>query len=138
MNAEHVDIELDFEASEVKSVLIRSIVDNYLPINAKLQMLLMDSVGNVTDSIFSLADDLVGGGIPDVNGQVKEPTQTITDFELTGARIDNFAKTKGIIIKAIMETTNQPDVVKLYDYYTVQFRLGVNLIGAPDLGIGGE
>jgi len=122
-----VDSGFVFEdPEEIQELSLRLVLNNGFPAEGMVQIYTLDSVNQVTDSLFDTPTMILESGVL-VNGIVTEPTQTITDIALTDEKKDHFINAYKLITNAMMETTNgsEQEVIQIYDDYSIQVMLGV-------------
>lgn len=114
---------------EIESVELRVIVDNHFPIDARMQIWLLDENYNFLDSIIPTDQDLIRSGVIDQDGRVTQETRTITDIPYSQARVPNLYQARYARVWADAESTDAENetVVRIFDTYYMNFRLGMKV-----------
>lgn len=114
---------------EIQSVELRVYVANHFPMNARMQIYLLDENYMVIDSIVPTEHDLIQTGVIDGIGRVVEETVTITDIPFDQSRMPNLYNARYARVWADAESTTAADetVVRIYDSYYMNFRVGMKV-----------
>lgn len=117
------------DPEEVIELTLRLVLDNGFPAEGIVQIYTLDSLFQVTDSLFDSPTQILESGTL-VDGIITEPAKTITDIVLSDSKKDNFLHAQNLITTAKMQTTNGSDqeVIQIYDYYSIQVQLGVKAL----------
>lgn len=130
-----LDFDFSEDLSELKSVMFRLNIDNGFPAELKAQVVFLDENYNPLLTIFNTPESLVLSASVDNNGDVIQKSKKITDITLNELEIQQLQGAKYILINAVSQTLNGPSgqVVKLYDHYNLDFKLGVQVQGKIEL-----
>lgn len=96
---------------------------NSLPLGVTVDMIWTDTLGQATDSV---ALPLLGAAPVDASGRSNGATTEIFTLPFTDARLESFLRTKKIILRARMRTTNGAPVT-LYPENGLEISLGVRV-----------
>ena len=120
---------------EIESIELRVVVENHFPMNARMQIWLMDENFNLLDSLITDQGDIIETGVIDENGRVVEPTLTITDIPWDQSRMPNLynARHAWVFADAESTTADQGTVVRVYDSYYMNFWLGLKINASVQL-----
>jgi len=118
--------EEDFSRENVKSFVFHLATENALPLDASIQVYLMDGNDEILDSLFNEQNwNILPSGIIDDDGKVIMTTFNEVDVPLTDSQIDNVFMTEWIMVKIFMETTDQGTRdIKFYSTNSLGFKLG--------------
>lgn len=121
----HVDVELPLEGRIEGGVFVDSfLVDfndetpvnyvmfklktiNFLPINVRLQVYMINNEQMVIDSLLKNDSNLFSSGPIDNNGRLIELNENLTFITLNTEQINSFNKTEKLYVKVYLETTNK-------------------------------
>jgi hypothetical protein len=100
--------------------------ENALPLEASIQVYLMDDNDEILDSLFNEQNwNILPSGIVDNDGKVIMPSYYEVDIPLTDSQIDNVFITEWVLFKIFMETTDQGSRdIKFYSSNYLSFQLG--------------
>ena len=101
-------------------------VNNGFPFSTGIQAYLLSDQGMLLDSLFSLPG-IANAGVVNSNLVVIQPTLTILEIPLNQEKISHLQSAKKIIFKAVLNTVSQPQIVKLYQHYRMDFVLTADL-----------
>jgi len=101
---------------DVKEAVLHTFFKNDFPVDAKVQMFLLDEQGTVIDSLFPVSF-VMKAGVVDANGKVSQPTETKTDIFLNRQRVQNLLRFKKVFIKVQMDSFPQTSFVKIFSDY---------------------
>lgn len=128
-------IELNFQnisedADMIEKLSIVLQVFNGLPLAIDFQVFFMDEMYNHVDTLFD--DDsqpIIAAGQLDSEQKVNFPTKKVSVIEYLKDDIENLETVRFAMIKASLKTTSFDDdiAVKFYDYYQVDFKLGMDI-----------
>jgi len=114
----------------IQSGLVRLYNSNGFPMDVNLQAYFVDSAYHKLDSLISPSQTVFKSGVVNLSGMVTAPTATTLDIPVDNNRIKNITNSKYIIIQGALSTTNSGKTnVKLYSYYTLLVRLGIQIQG---------
>jgi hypothetical protein len=116
----------EFSRENVKSFMFHLATENALPLDADIQIYLMDGNDELLDSLFNEQNrNILPSGIIDDDGKVIMTTYKEVDIPLSDSQIDNVFMTKWLMIKIFMETTDQGTRdIKFYSTNALGFKLG--------------
>lgn len=97
-------------------------VENGYPFDADIQGFVCDENYNVVDSLFA-APHVAAPGLIDASLKVTAPQLSLLHIPLDHAKLDRIRAAKKIIFKVRMNTVAQTQIVKLYDYYSINLVL---------------
>lgn len=123
-----VNIENDYDWSEIISMDMNIITDNYFPVEAQLQVYLADSNYVIYDSLFTTKIQIIDAAIPGPapGYRVSSPMHNMATVNLTNENLKNLKKVENIIISASSSTYDTGNkIIKIYDDYKLKFHLSV-------------
>lgn len=97
--------------------------DNEFPIEATPQVYLLDSMNNVLESIMPLNAIVEAGLVNEITGRVATAKRSKIIVPVTTARLEFLKQTKRIRTTASFITRSQAQHVKIYNDYTMKFKL---------------
>lgn len=97
--------------------------DNEFPLEASPQVFLLDSLNNVLEQIIPLNAIVEAGVVNPVTERVQSPKRSKITVPVTLARLEFLKKTKRIRTNASFITRDQSQHVKIYNDYTMKFKL---------------
>ncbi len=122
-----IDFDLDQQTDDISHLLIRLNATNRFPLNAYVQVYFTDGDYNVLDSLIDKPDKRILVGAP-VSGppeySVTDSAHSITDFELSKARINSILKAEKLLLRAALSTTDGQLCI-IYDDYSLKIKIGV-------------
>ncbi len=122
-----VDIDIsEVEDSEIERAAIKIKAINNIPINATLQLYLLNENGIVLDSLLAPNTTVVKGAATDVDGNSIAPGVFDDEIEIGKEKINKLFKAKKILIASRLETADNPKNVKFKSTDTLSVRLGLN------------
>ena len=114
-------------------VNMRLIIDNGMPTDIFVQVYFDDSNGVCIDSLYHDKDagQVVETGVLGAGYKVVSPTRKINDIRMTQAQMKKLLATKSVRFRAYARTTDleHSQLVKFYSYYTIDFKLGIQVQG---------
>ena len=124
----------DLENS-LKSIIIRLVLDNGFPLNIDGSLYFIDDNGNpiknngILIDLLKLNPTILASGKLDGSGKVIESTTTINDIALTSDLFPLLKTAKKMVFKTSIgsEGGASKKSVKLFDSYTIAFKLGINI-----------
>lgn len=124
-----VAYSFNLNTDQVKSITVRAYIDNGFPVDVNMRLAFVDSAYNVIDELINPMYQLV---MPSASigatGMVSSPTPSSHDFTIPSSVIPQLNKVKHILIGAVVNTTNGGNTnVKLYDFYHLDVKMGVNV-----------
>ncbi|MCC6690692.1 MAG: hypothetical protein IT235_04095 [Bacteroidia bacterium] len=96
---------------------------NGLPLNATIQIYLLDKNLNKTDSLMVPPNNVIASALLDVTNKVKETVETKLTIPVSKEKIAKLVTTKKALVLAYFNTANQPNPVNIYNYYKLDFKL---------------
>ncbi|KPL21906.1 MAG: hypothetical protein AMS23_08690 [Bacteroides sp. SM1_62] len=118
--------EEGFGRENIKSFMFQLETENRLPLEVSIQVYLMDGNHNKLDSLFNEQNwNILPSGVVDDDGKVIMTTYKKVVVTLTESQIDNVFITERIMIKTLVETTDQGiRDIKFYSTNSLGFKLG--------------
>ena len=116
----------DFGRENVKSFMFQLETENGLPLEVSTQVYFMDSDENELDSLFNEQNwNILPSGVIDDDGKVIMTTYNKVEVELTDSQIDNVFIAEKIMIKILVETTDEGTRdIKFFSTNSLGFKLG--------------
>ncbi len=130
-----VDFNFNEDVSQLESVMFRLNTDNGFPVELKSKIIFLDQNYLPVFTIFNTPETVVTSALVNSLGRVNQRSTNITDVHLTPDQISLLPNVKYLLINAVMQTLNGPSglVVKMYDDYTLNFKLGLQVKGKVQL-----
>ncbi|UPT66582.1 MAG: hypothetical protein M0D57_19365 [Sphingobacteriales bacterium JAD_PAG50586_3] len=94
---------------------------NGFPLDARVQLYLVDENGMVTDSLFSTS--LIAAAPVDANFKAIGQQQTLINFAVSTDKADKLVNTKKVVIKAVFDTKPQNQYLTMYSNYKLDLQL---------------
>jgi hypothetical protein len=94
---------------------------NGFPLDARVQLYLIDENGMVTDSLFS--NSLIAAAPVDANFKAIGQQNTVINFAVSTAKADKLVNTKKVVVKAVFDTKPQNQYLKMYSNYKLDLQL---------------
>jgi hypothetical protein len=114
-------------------VKMRLIIDNGMPTDIFAQVFFDDSNHVCIDSLYhdNAYGQLVKTAVVDANYKVSAPTHKVNDIRMAQARMKKLESTKYVRFRAFARTTDfeHSQLVKFYSFYTIDFKLGIQVQG---------
>ena len=107
---------------------------NSFPLTATLQVYFADANYLIVDSLFDQQTPVIEAGsmsLPTL--RVLTPVRTTTTIHVNESRINHIRQAKYAIIRATLQTASQPNSVKIYSDYKLNFKLNANLTYNPKI-----
>lgn len=124
-----LDLDLsDLESSEIDEALIKVNAINELPLDATLQLYLLDDNNVVIDSLLDSsngANTLIVGAETDLNGNPTRPGEFDDEIKISDKKINKLFEAKKIIIASRMQTADNPKDVKFRASDKLSIKLGL-------------
>ena len=117
-----VDLNID-NVEEVESGIFYLFSYNEFPLDAQIQIYLLDDDLNITDSVFAETNIVFAGTVDNNTGRVESPMRTKLRVDLPASRFNLFLNTKRIIISTRFDTKPNNEHVKIYSDYEIKFKL---------------
>ncbi|MCB0429805.1 MAG: hypothetical protein H6585_06260 [Flavobacteriales bacterium] len=109
------------EDRKIKDGTFTLLVDNGFPFDALITLDITDGAGNVLDQL--MMDQMVAAAQLDAGNRVSQKKLTQIKLPVNEARMNKLYNGNKIVIKAAFTTAGQPDFVKIYSNYTIDFKL---------------
>ena len=124
-----VQYSFNMNTDLVKSITVRTYIDNGFPIDVAMRIAFVDSAYNVIDELINPTYQLVmPSATIGANNMVASPTTSSHDFTIPSSVMPQLNKVKYILIGAKASTINSGNTnVKIYDFYHIDVKLGVNV-----------
>lgn len=121
-------IDFDFAAIERADKIIEGtinlVADNGFPLQAKMQVYLLNDNGFIIDSLVLNTNNTIAAAGVDANGVVISPLRSVVKAEARGLKMESLRITKKVIVQAILDTPKTPsDYWKMYKSYTFDLSL---------------
>jgi len=116
--------------NEAESMLLRTIIENEFPIEAKMQVYFTDENFVRLDSLVTGTDQVI---IPAANvnlntGDLISAANKTSDFTYGKARINKIINAKNILVKAVLNTSGSATQnVKIYNTYKMKVKLAAQV-----------
>lgn len=94
---------------------------NGFPLDARVQLYLIDENGMVTDSLFS--NNLIAAAPVDANFKAIGQQQTLINFAVSTDKADKLVTTKKVVVKAVFDTKPQNQYLTMYSNYKLDLQL---------------
>jgi hypothetical protein len=121
-----VDFSLD-QFNEITEAMLRVNIDNGFPFEIDLQIYLLDSTNTLIDSLINSETSLLQAALVDVNGDVTASSISNSDIGLGSQTIANLGKTKKLVIRGGLSTSNNGQKVQIYDFYELGIKMGIKV-----------
>lgn len=123
------------DVTQLESVMFRLNIDNGFPIELKSEIVFLDHNHNPVFTVFNTPEALISSALVDNSGRVNQRTKKTTDIHLSATQILLLQNVEYIMIKAVSQTLNgtSGQVVKIYDDYTLDLKLGLQVEGKIQL-----
>jgi len=96
--------------------------DNGFPLSAGIQMYMLDGSNTLTDSLL-IGQHIIDEAPVDANFKAIGMRQTILEIPVGSSKVNHLIRAKKIIIVARFNTSSQPNFIKIYDDYKMNFQL---------------
>lgn len=122
-------VSLAEELEEIESIKegeIKLIIENGIPLEAKVQVNFLDESGVVLDSLFQEQRTIASGAPIDEKGFTTGVQESINFIPITGKQIDAIQETASIQVKAIFNTSGSlKEPVHILDTQELRVRMGL-------------
>jgi hypothetical protein len=123
-----IDIDIsEVEGSEIERAAIKIKAINNIPINATLQLYLLDENDFVLDSLLAPNTTVVNGAETDASGNSIAAGVFDDEIEISKEKINKLFKSKKILIASKLETADNPKDVKFKSTDKLSITLGLNV-----------
>ncbi len=123
-----ISLNFDEDVEEIEYMLFRINLANGFPIDASAQVYFVDENYLVLDSLMTNGTNIlpgaITGGYPEY--RVIESVNKITDILVDRSRFNNILDSDYLIFKIALSTSNQ-QLVKIYEDYNIEIKLGTIL-----------
>ncbi|MBN2681260.1 MAG: hypothetical protein JXR58_02020 [Bacteroidales bacterium] len=119
-------VAIDLSSAEIEDVLggnLILITDNYFPFQAELQMFIMDTLNNITDSLFLTPQIAEAGVVNTSSGIVDVPQKSKLVAEISKDKLKKIVEAGYVKIVARFDTRPVDTHVSIYSYYSISFKL---------------
>jgi hypothetical protein len=117
-----VDFTLGDESVNIKSGTLTLFANNGFPLDASVQLYMMNETYTVMDSLFGSINTIDEAPL-DVNLKVKEKKMTKLVIPVGESKMNGLRETKKMLIKVRFNTSAQPQYIKIYSYYSIDLQL---------------
>lgn len=117
-----VDLDID-NVNEIESGKFYLFAYNGFPLDADIQVYLLDDSLNIVDSLFNPNTIVYAANIDPTSNRVEETTKSKFAIPMDKERFDLFIRTKKLRIKSVFKTQPQSEHVQIYSDYTIEFKL---------------
>lgn len=113
--------------SEAQSMLIRTIIDNEFPLEARMQVYFTDANYVRLDSLITTDPIIIPAAqITLATGELLSSSKKISDFNYPKERINKITGTKKILVKALLSTSGTATQnIKIFNTYQLKVKLAV-------------
>ena len=113
--------EID-NVDKIESLSLFMNIDNGFPLDTKLDLLLRDSISNITFDTLEIAN--FSSGITDDNGYLIESYFSNNQFNLNNDQIENLAKSNQLVLDVTLNTEENKSI-RLYSDYEFLVNIGM-------------
>lgn len=130
-----IDFSFNEDVSLLESVMFRLNIDNGFPMELKTQIVFLDQNHNPVFTVFNTPESVIESALVDNNGKVNQRSKKITDIDLNHLQIAQLPNVKYLLFNTYSQTLDGPNgkVVKFYDDYTIDLKLGLQVQGKVQL-----
>lgn len=118
--ADTINIEIN-DTSDINSIQLNITLENGFPLDAQLDLALLDQNQMVIAHNFS--PNLIPAATIDGNGIVSSPSSSIHQLTLSQKDFNTFIKNKKFVLKIIFNTPPSVSHIDIYDYYKLTFNV---------------
>lgn len=97
--------------------------NNGMPLDATLQLYLLNNNLTITDSLLIPTNNTVVSGLIGTNNKVTQASVSKLAIPVTKDKINKILSTKKILVKALFNTANQPNTIYIYSHYKIDFKV---------------
>jgi hypothetical protein len=109
------------DLSQVGDMQLRIVASNGFPMDLTVQIFLLDSMNNITDSLF--APDKIARAPVDVNYRSIGTTRTVINMTIDAAKKNRLLNVKRAGVRIKFDTPDYPQIVQLYSDYRLDLKL---------------
>lgn len=122
-----VDLELgDLESSEIEGALLRIATVNHLPLNANIQLYLLNEDDAQLDILLDPNDNrIIEGATTDASGAPTSPGEKVMEISISKEKINKLFDATKLVIVAELETADNPKDVKFRADDKLEIRVGL-------------
>lgn len=122
-----VDLDLgDFESSEIEDALLRIATVNHLPLNATLQLYLLNEDLTQLDILLDPNDNrIIEGAATDASGTPTSPGEKVMEISISKEKINKLFDASKLVIVAELETADNPKDVKFRAADKLEIKVGL-------------
>ena len=118
-----VDLNISNSVDEIESGMFYLFSYNEFPLDAVVQVYLLDANMNISDSLFTTTNIVYAGSVNNVTGRVESPTRTRLQINLPQAKFFKVLNTEKVKIVTRFDTKPNNEHVKIYSDYEIKFKL---------------
>jgi len=123
------DFNID-KINEVENLLLRTIIDNEMPLSASIQVYFTDAHYIKIDSLITTSDPLVipASIVNTSTGELSSSAKKTTDYTLAKPKINKIMNAKKILVKALLNTSGSATQnIKIYNSYKMTVKLAAQV-----------
>lgn len=122
-----VDLDLgDLESSEIEDALLRIATINHLPLNANLQLYLLNEDLTQLDILLDPNDNrIIEGATTDASGTPTSPGEKVMEINISKEKINKLFDATKLVIVAELETADNPKDVKFRAADKLEIKVGL-------------
>jgi hypothetical protein len=130
-----IEASINLDNEFVESALLRLNIENGFPLEAGVRILLVDENYALLKDLTNGFKNLIAAAPVNSAGKVIQTAKAINDFTLTNTELPSVKNTKYIIFEVGGQTYqgDQGTLVKFYDSYKLNMRLGMQVQGKVNL-----
>lgn len=114
------------DSKYVEKASLKIKATNGFPIDMKLQVYFLDSLGQMLDSLIVPPNDIAVSGQLDAQGKVIAPTEKYTEISMDKQEYEKIAHAAKVILKGELVTSNNATTsVKIYSFYSLRIQLSL-------------
>ena len=114
---------------DIESMLIRTIIDNEFPMEARMQVYFTDAnfvrLDSLVNSAVGAEQIIIPAAVVDLNtGVLSQPKNKISNFNYTKDRLKKITGTEKLLVKALINTSGNPTQdIKIYNTYKMKVKI---------------
>lgn len=113
------------DADNVNNGVIHIFATNGFPLEAELQLFLLDANGMTLDSL--VFPSTIYAGYTNTSYVVTSSRQSRLDFIMNDSQLDHLLNSQRVLLKAVFNTSSQTQHVQLYDSYRLDLKMSTEL-----------